>query len=99
MNKVPIFPLSPKALFVLANICGVTVFLAVFFLFPPPAHYNYSHTQTGEVTGIRIRNSKHLRGEAPIEVELENGKIIYMNVPTDRTMTIGQLIEVDILEA
>lgn len=48
---------------------------------------------------MRIRNSKHLRGEAPIQVALENGTIIYMNVPTHPTIVIGQSIEVDILEA
>lgn len=99
MRKVPIFPLSLRALGTISGIVLSVIFLVVFFLSPPPAEYKHVGTQTGEVTGIRIKNTKYHRGEAPIEVALDNGTVIYMKVPTSRTVIVGQSIEVDILKA
>ena len=75
-----------------------SAFLLFFFLSPPPPEYKYLRTETGEVTGIRIKNSRANRGEAPISVKLNDGTIIYMSVPTHRIITIGQSVNVDILE-
>ncbi len=99
MRRVPIFPLSHRALATLCIIALSIIFIAVFFLSPPLADYKHVSTETGKVFRVDLKGVRYNRNEAEILVKLENGKIIYMVVPTRRIVTIGQSIEVDILEA
>jgi hypothetical protein len=71
----------------------------VFFLSPSLADYKHVSTETGKVFRVDVKDIRYNRNEAEILVKLENGKIIYMVVPTRRIITIGQSIEVDIIKA
>lgn len=99
MRQTPFFPMTSKSF--IASLCAVSgiAFVLYFFLAPPPPTYSYLRTETGEVTAILPANNRYQPYEASVSVRLDDGAIIYVDVPTRKSVVIGQSIEFDILES